>query len=66
MTTAKNDAFIFLLGWIEGEGWWGRGAEGRNEQIFGWLGGLIDGVQSTEDYPSIRMLLRGLSTSSSL
>ena len=40
MATAKNDAFIFLLGWIEGKGWWGRGAEGGNEQIFGWLGGL--------------------------
>ena len=37
MTTAKNDVFIFLLGWIDF--WWeGKkfGGEGVNEQIFGW------------------------------
>ena len=39
MTTAKNDVFIFLLGWIDF--WWEGikiGREGVNKQIFGWWG----------------------------
>ena len=39
MTTAKNDVFIFLLGWID---FWWEGIkidrEGVNKQIFGWWG----------------------------
>ena len=37
LATAKNDVFIFLLGWLDF--WWeGKkfGGEGVNEQIFGW------------------------------
>ena len=49
MTTAKNDVFIILLGWI---GFWWEGikfgGEGVNKQIYCWLGdSLIPPVGKT-------------------